>query len=176
MGIYFAMRILPQMFTFLSAVPVLRQQESYFGEITGFIIILLILAVSLFVICYLFMYKRERLASVIVGKDEFPEPDIQIQWLPVAFRLICIFAGVYCLYNVISTVIVFLVRYFQLKSYSANATLGYYFNITQIIGWCLMLIIGIYLICGAPRFVRWQVKKTLELCKNQKGIKTYSSS
>jgi len=34
-----------------------------------------------------------------------------------------------------------------------------------------MLTIGIYLVCGAPHFVRWQVKKTLEQCKQQPGFK-----
>jgi len=30
-----------------------------------------------------------------------------------------------------------------------------------------MLTASVYLLCGAPHFVRWQVKKTIEQCKEQ---------
>ena len=33
--------------------------------------------------------------------------------------------------------------------------------------WLLMLTIGIYLACGAPHFVRWHVRKTIEQYKQQ---------
>jgi hypothetical protein len=34
----------------------------------------------------------------------------------------------------------------------------------EVVKCVLMLGMGIYLVCGAPGFVRWQVKKTLKQC------------
>jgi hypothetical protein len=35
----------------------------------------------------------------------------------------------------------------------------------RLVGWIIQLPLAIYLICGAPHFVNWQVRKTLEHCQ-----------
>ena len=38
-------------------------------------------------------------------------------------------------------------------------------EVWQLLGLALLLLLGIYLLCGAPQFVRWQTAKTLAFCK-----------
>ena len=125
-------------------------------------------------VCYLFLYKRQELAKRIVGTDELPEPDSPVKWLPVAFRLISIAAGLYCLHIVLWQITNTLIRYAMYKARSVpgyktiyTGYAGRSLPIEEALGWLIMLTIGIYLVCGAPHFVRWHVKKTLEQCKQQ---------
>ena len=61
----------------------------------------------------------------------------------------------------------------------ASLSAGEAFNVSSsgrmtryIIGWILNLPLAIYFICGAPHFVRWQVRKTLEFAeKGDEDIK-----
>ena len=129
-----------------------------------------IIGSCLAVVLYVFLYKREELAKKIVGANELSEPDSQIQWLPVAFRLVCLAAGMYCLFTVGWSISLNLVQYIiskpkaVIEGYKTIYT-ARFFGIELITRWLIMLAIGIYLLCGAPHFVRWQVKKTLEQCK-----------
>jgi len=129
-----------------------------------------IIGSCLAVVLYVFLYKREELAKKIVGANELSEPESQIQWLPVAFRLVCLAAGMYFLLIILWDMTHVLIQYLSFKLSSAQS--GYKvmytaktLRIEQILKWLIMLAIGIYLLCGAPHFVRWQVKKTLEQCK-----------
>jgi hypothetical protein len=58
---------------------------------------LLLTAGLIALLMYFFFYKNEYLAKKIVGLEQLPEPDSQIQWLPVALRLICVASGIYFL-------------------------------------------------------------------------------
>lgn len=165
-GIFFAIRIISQMLMPLGLARMNPSLESVAIAIAATLFFGLCLAV----ICYAFVYKREQLAKRIIGTNELPEPDSQILWLPAAFRLICVTAGLYCLYAVLWNVVYNLMQYFSFKPDAAQS--GYkvmytvkILNIEQILSWLIMLAIGIYLVCGAPHFVRWQVRKTLKQCK-----------
>jgi hypothetical protein len=160
-GIFFSIRIISQMamaLGFLTTNPSLKSLGLAIVSlsITGF---------GLAVVCYLFLYKREELAKKIVGQKEPAEPAAQIQWLPAAFRLICIFAGLHCLYAVSWRLI------YKLGQYSFYNRPGMYtakiVNMEDVLYWLIMLTASVYLLCGAPHFVRWQVRKTIEQCKEQ---------
>jgi hypothetical protein len=152
-----------------------------YAESLWFIILWpIIFTLCMGVLLYIFLYKREWLAKWIVGNDELappkagliqsratPWPASQIQWLPVAFRLVCVTAGLYCLFTVGWNKSFNLIRYHMFKPEAARE--GYkalytakFLSIELIIRWLIMLAIGIYLVCGAPHFVRWHVKRTLE--------------
>ena len=62
---------------------------------------LLLTAGLIALLLYFFFYKSESLAKKIVGSEQLPEPDSQIQWLPVALRLICVAGGIYFLNTVL---------------------------------------------------------------------------
>ena len=159
-GIFFAIRIMSQILMPLA----LATRDPSLKSAAIAVASTLFLGLCLALIWYVFLYKREHLAKRVVGTDELAEPASQIQWLPVAFRLICIAAGLYCLYTVTWNIIYNVNAYFsyEAKMYQFASQ---FLNTGRILHWLIMLTVGIYLVSGAPHFVRWQVRKTLEQSK-----------
>ncbi len=178
-GIFFSIRLLSQ----LPYVILMFYLEPS-RQITGLSLFSLLLVTgAIAVLVYIFIYKRENLAQKIVGSERLPEPGSQIGWLPVAFRLICIAGGIYLLSNVLwhTTYIINMLAKFKAETYSVNGTTYTRFftnfapfSFGDLLPWTIMLICGIYLLCGAPHFVRWQVKKTLQQCKINKQLQEAS--
>lgn len=139
-------------------------------ETAGSVLLSLLLTAGIVaVLLYIFIYERESLAKKIVGSEQLPEPDSQIQWLPVALRLICIAGGFYFLSTVLwhTTNVINQLAFFKAHTYANYKVINTYapFSFRDILPWIIMLICSIYLLCGAPHFVRWQVRKTLEQCR-----------
>jgi hypothetical protein len=165
-GIFFAIRLLSQLplaiFWFYS--------KPAWETAASLLFSLLIVGGALAALVYILIYKRESLAKKIVGSEQLPEPDSQIKWLPVALRLVCIAGGIYFLNTVLWHTTYVIGQTATLKArnyYTAYAP----FSSRNIIPWVIMLICGIYLLCGAPHFVRWQVKKALQQCEKYPKIK-----
>jgi hypothetical protein len=96
-GIYFAILLISQvLFTLSMAIA----GPSWTSMITSFWL-LLVTILYLAALFYLLFYKCEKLAERIVGTDSVTEPDSQIQWLPVAFRLASVVVGLYFLQNIL---------------------------------------------------------------------------
>lgn len=174
-GIFFTIRLLPQI-----TIPIYQLFSQPSWETAGALLFSLLLTTGIVAaLLYLFIYKRESLAKKIVGSEQLPEPASQIQWLPVALRLVCIAGGIYFLSNVLwhTTYVIGQLARFKAEIYSVEGKTytqiytGFApFSFQNLLPWILMLICGVYLLCGAPHFVRWQVKKTLQQCKDKAEI------
>jgi hypothetical protein len=116
---------------------------------------LLIIIFSIIVILYI-LKKRDKLALKIAGSPEIQNIDAEIKWIPFAYRLISVLTGMYCLYRACGSIPGIAAKLFYGSKYPIP-----YGNYSTLI---LSLIAGIYLLCGAPHFVRWQTKKTIEMC------------
>jgi hypothetical protein len=171
-GIFFSIRLLSQLpyaiFVFYSKPSWQTAASSLFAlSLTAALIAMLL---------YLFFYKNESLARKIVGSEQLPEPESQIQWLPVSLRLICIAGGIYLLSNFLwrTTYIIDHLARFESQTY-LNESKTYvqiytgfaYFSFYNLLPWILTLTCGVYLLYGAPHFVRWHVKKILQQCKDE---------
>jgi len=176
MALFFIIRIVPKLM-----IPFYRLYHQPSWETAGSMLFsLLLVAGVIAALLYLFIYKSESLAQKIVGSEQLPEPDSQIQWLPVALRLICIAGGIYFLSIVLwyTTSVISQLARFKAETYSVNGTTytRFYtgfapFSFRNLLPWIIMLICGVYLLCGAPHFVRWHVKKTLQECDKCAQIK-----
>jgi len=148
--------------TFIAALPYFVFADSQWRPIGfGQLLSALSGAVYVGVVFYVLVRKADLWSAKIVGFDEPRET--RVWWVPFAFRLTMIFTGLLCLYWVIPRIISGFARYyFYYRKYEASRG-----NLTlyDVVGWIIQLGLGIYLVCGAPHFVRWQVKKTLEHCK-----------
>jgi hypothetical protein len=163
-GIFFTIRLLsqvPAIFWFYS--------KSSWETAASLLLSLLLTAGLIALLLYFFFYKNESLAKKIVGSEQLPEPDSQVQWLPVAMRLICITGGIYFLCVVFWHITEAINRFAYFKAQENARTVQYYppLNYQSVLPWIVLLICGIYLLCGAPHFVRWQVKKILQQCKDR---------
>ena len=113
-GIFFTISQLPQL-----AIPIYLFYSNPTWETAGALFFsVLLIAGAIAVLVYLFIYKRESLAKKIVGSEQLPEPDSQIQWLPVALRLICVAGGIYFLNTVLWQTTRVISQFAAFKSYT----------------------------------------------------------
>jgi len=164
-GIFFALRIAPQLLTVFMIVKMSPSVMSYWVAAAW----AAALGLCIVILLYVFVYKREQLAKRIAGEDDLNKQDSQMHWLPVAFRLVCIAGGLYGLYLVLFQVPYFIIQYISYTHSQLTTVYGQWIT-ERVLSLLIVLAIAIYLLCGAPHFVRWQVKKTLEQCKKQSEI------
>lgn len=115
-------------------------------------------------IVYLLIYKSNFWSEKIVGSVQVEKPEAEVFWVPVSFRLVSIFSGILYVFFIISRMISKIGPYiaYYISSHGERVMdLNFY----QFLSWIIFLVFGIYLIFGAPHFVRWQVKKTMEQFK-----------
>ncbi len=160
LGIYIAVTIIPHA---IGPVVMLFQQELNLSSIALVLFSLTMMAISIALLYYFFVRKRDWLAQKVVGKVDWYEPATDIHWLAAAFRIICVIAGVLFLYRFLIHIAYYLPIQTILQMAWDNKPFARMLKAS--ISWFILLPFGIYLICGAPHFVRWQVKKTLELCR-----------
>jgi hypothetical protein len=127
------------------------------------IVTLGIYALTALATIYFLARCANRCAAKIVEYESVD--DTQILWLAVAFRLICVTAGVLFLYwsvtNIIATFGMYLSMYMNTKPGQQYLSM---LSKADIIKYVVMLGFSIYLAYGAPGFVRWQVRRTLKQC------------
>jgi cytosine/uracil/thiamine/allantoin permease len=110
---------------------------------------------------YFLTRVADRFAVKIADSEDVD--DSQISWLAAAFRIVCVTVGLTYLYRSILSFIPSISWYIQAKL--GNGTMSrYQFLWPEIVKLIVMLGLSIYLIYGAPHFVRWQVKKTIKQC------------
>lgn len=152
LGAYWLITIIFSMFQSVMAVITIHKYNG--GEI-GFLLVILLEHVFIILIIATILKKRDKIALKIAGSEEFKDVDAQVKWIPFSFRLTSIIAGLYCLSRAATSIPSFLISGFLPETRMHNA------NVYVVLA---LLIAGIYLICGAPHFVKWQVKKTMEMC------------
>ena len=103
-------------------------------------------------------------SAKIVESDTVDET--QTSWLAVAFRLICVTAGVLSLYWSVPNLIVTVFHYIMNMNNKSGQQTIYtgMSSIADIAKYVVLLAISIYLAYGAAAFVRWQVRMTLKQC------------
>jgi hypothetical protein len=140
----------------MSALPLMLTVAHNNSTNTSTIIVLAIYLVLLCGITYLLF----RLADYFSNKIVAPEPadDTQISWLAVAFRIVSVTAGL--LFSFWTAY--YLIAILSVYSYQKSDLM--HFRKAEIVKYIVLLILSIYLVYGAPHFVRWQVKKTLKQC------------
>ena len=159
-------------------------QESFFKSIAILISSSLLSCAYLVAIIYFLVLKSDKWTHKLIAKDiqpdSSPTPELT---LTMAFRLVSVGAGLYCLMTFfwsISQSLSQLLHYLSMnikhtlkaaevrQFYTGGAGVDYIKPI-------LLLAFAVYLLCGAPHFVRWQVKKTLKLCNEPEKFKNNPS-
>jgi len=127
------------------------------------------LEISLIIVAMLIilkiLFKRDKIAEKIAGGEEKPMYITQTDLAPFVFRLTCVIAGMYCFYRATSSISS--IAYHPLYMGIFEKMKLDFLCISQFIGYIEVVILlagGFYLVSGAPHFVRWQVKKTIEMC------------
>jgi hypothetical protein len=118
------------------------------------------LAVCLGLVIYALICRADLLSSKIIGIHESDQTSVW--WLPFAFRLAAVCAALMMLSRSIFALTSTIVNYIGMMALMpAKASISWHVLVASLI----QLALAIYLLCGAPHFVRWQVRKTLEHCE-----------
>ena len=109
--------------------------------------------------------RSESTAQKLIGKDiGIDEPlDIGVT-LTMAFRLVSVGAGLLCLRTLLyifSNIVISLLLSADFETFRRGS-----FTM-DLVRPALYIALSVYLLCGAPHFVRWQVKKTLKFCEEK---------
>lgn len=159
LGIYLLIQMIPS----ITNTVALAYSGFTFQMLSLLLLIPGIVLLWAFLILSVFLLKRERAVRWIT--KDIPaqtQPAGPTNWIYFAYRLICFIAGLLLCYRFIIWIPSLLLQIPLSLSSSLNSCSPVplqFFNIL------LPLPVGIYLLCGAPQFVRWQVSKILEMCK-----------
>ena len=133
-----------------------------FVAIGGMIILGVIIAREL-------ILRGEKWACRIVTQAQDYEAEEKTNWLPTTYHIIAIGLGILLIWWTIPSIFQFVSSFLL----SLNPDYKQFYTISRLlptlISVIVRLIITVYLLCGAPHFVRWQVNKTLELCEEFGG-------
>lgn len=117
-------------------------------------------------VVWLLIFKADKWSEMIVSPCEGEEPVLRELPLGLAFRLVVVFGGVLYLYRLIPSLVHTVQSRLLMRKFTASAEP--LFGARDVISFAVLGAVTVYLLCGAPHFVRWHVKKTLEMC-GEKG-------
>ena len=130
------------------------------------------------IIAWQLIVRGEKWACKIVTQAQDYEDEEKTNWLPTTYYIIAIGLGILFIWWTIPNIFL-LLHYIKVDQLSSNGQYRQIYSghriLPTLISVIVRLIISVYLLCGAPHFVRWQVKKTLEFCK-EFGETEYSES
>lgn len=158
-GLLTAIRVAPQLLTCLYML----MREQTMDRFALVMVQIFISIGSLGLLLYVFWVKRDWLAARVVGAE--PASELSVPWLPAAYRLVCMAAGLHCLYGLTFQMLGFLLRTSYRSDQLSPAALTAP-SVADVMTWAILLAAGLYLCWGAPHFIRWHMKKTLEQCRD----------
>jgi hypothetical protein len=166
-GLYVVLQTSLTILSSLAAMPLVASAKA---DVPIIIIALVIYIVITLAAVYFLIRYANRFSAKIVEYE--PVDDAQISWLAVAFRLICVTAGVLFLYwsvpQLIATVYSYITNLNNIAHMNNESGMRQIYtgmsSKTEIVKYVILFGLSIYLAYGAPGFVRWQVRRTLKQC------------
>ncbi len=152
-----------------------RQFLHAYGIAHALAIIALVLAICAIILLVLWRISRnEQLARKLAGEGPALDPKTQRTWLAVSGRLSCVSAGLFLLAGSMNEVIDAVIKVAQLLP-AASQWFNNIVSPGQFGEMLLVLILSmlrfllhmgflaliVYLILGAPSFIRWQIKRSV---------------
>ena len=170
LGIYLSIGIVNGI---LTAIVFLFRGETKWDSV-GIVTSSVCLSLAMFVaVIYVLIVKRDKWAHKLIAKEIEPNEPLDVDLtLTMAFRLVSVGVGLLCLRSflwVVSSNVRTVIRALNYapKDERTRQLFSGGFSIDYVLP-SLYLALAIYLLCGAPHFVRWQVKKTLQFCDKNK--------
>jgi hypothetical protein len=154
--------LLQTLLTFLSNIAMMPFVESPKTQIPILLIAVAIYLVITLAVVYV-LFRCEKFFSAKIVNFESSD-DTQVFWLAAAFRFVCVISGVLFLYWSIPSLIFAVYNYIMNMNNESGQMYMYMSSKINIAQYVILLGLSIYLACGAPGFVRWQVRMTLKQC------------
>ena len=113
----------------------------------------------IFFLIFQLLFKGKKWAAKIVPAEEIDANQEQVCKLSTTFRLGLVLLGVFIIYSVLGSMPMVLYSFFGMHRRQSGMPLTVH-EWSTLLSVAFRLALGIYLVCGAPHFVRWQVKQT----------------
>ncbi len=154
LGIYTCLRMVPLL---LSSFFVLNAPNP--SALGMGLLHLALIGILLGVVAYMLFYQSNALAARLAcDLETMPACPIE-RWLPVVLRLICLGVGLLYLSAFVTGLSHAFQLWTQIQHHPGLQEGRIPFMKVKVLAWGLLLPLGIYLVCGAPHLVRWQVKR-----------------
>lgn len=116
-----------------------------------------------FLIVWFLLIRRDWLAGWVTKGIELPvEASGTMNWVPFGYRLACFVGGLIFLFHSTVRLAHTAMSLLALSAVQRMAGTAPTWGV-GLLGSAVVLAIGIYLLCGAPGFVEWQVRRTTAL-------------
>ena len=158
-GLYVLLQTLLTILSSLAMMPFVEFSKTQI--LVSIVAVAIYIVITLAVVYFLFR-SANRFSDKIVEYEHID--DTQISGIAVAFRLVCVTAGILFLYWSVPSLIATVYTYILNINNEPNQRYIYMSSKIDIAKYVLLLVLSIYLAYGAPGFVRWQVRRTLKQC------------
>jgi hypothetical protein len=127
-------------------------------------------------IAYFMVFNNNRLSGKLAGPGPQLDRSAETPWGTKSLRVGLVFAGLMLIPDSIPVIIKTSKLFFLIRTAVSDIVVSKsiprilelsYPQWFRVIYDFLEVLLALYLICGAPHFVRWQVRKTFEQCKEQ---------
>lgn len=138
---------------------------AHFGHTFVSLILIMALAFGVILLCIL---RPDVLLDKLIRTND-REGEIRCP-VAFAFRLVAVALGLWCLFWTAPLLVRIIGELTANREQEFEGFHQFFTGSRGYLTWgyvgsaAIRLAVGIYLVCGAPHFVRWQVKKTLEQC------------
>ena len=133
---------------------------SLFGRFVLALYSVIYIAFVVFLVFQL-LFRGQKWAEKIVPTEEIETNQEQTFSLSVVFRLGLVLLGIYFIYSVLGSIPRVIHSFFGTYLRQSGMPLSFH-EWSNLLSVAFRLALGVYLVFGAPHFVRWQVKKVQE--------------
>ena len=135
-------------------------------ENIGNVSMMLILSIVMLAAVVLVLFiKGDYWANKLIAADVDADKPVAVDLtLAMAFRLVCVGAGLICVRSIIFKLTSLVSQIIMARQFADSIVSFGKVSMTEYIQTLLLISLTVYLLCGAPHFVRWQVDRTLKFC------------
>jgi hypothetical protein len=159
MAIFFSVKVLVMAITPVGMLLYSGSADPLWPILLNFAISVVVLVV----LQYFGVFRPQRVVRLITNGLEPGASTPPGHWLPAAYRLVCVFAGLYSIYGVLYRVVTQVGVHFYLER-DVRAARSYLIRPGEIAITLILLVFGVYFLAGAPHFIRWHLKRTARFC------------
>ena len=147
---------------------------SRFGHVVWFSLVKYALVIIFGFLVYQLLNKGDKWAHYLIGRQELKNTGELPSFALTIYRITVVLCGILIAYYAVPKTVTAVIALFDPSQFEEHKMYDDFFYATSRIlmdQWTVVIkiVLGIYLLCGAPRFVHWQAKKTLSYINQNSG-------
>jgi len=158
----------------ISTILYVCDSYSRFGHVVWLSLVKYALVIIFGFLVYQLLNKGDKWAHYLIGREELKITGDLPSFAITVFRITVVTCGILIIYYAVPTIVKVVVALFDPSQFEEHKMYDDFFYAASRIlidQWTVVIkiVLAVYLLCGAPRFVRRQVKKTLSYINQNSG-------